>query len=304
MTTTILIPTRIGSKRLPQKPIIMIGAKPLIERVYDCAALSGFKTMVCCPVEDEGIWRHMSHQGTDVIVSERGKTVRNGTERCAQAVIISPPFKGMSMDDIIINVQGDNGWLVPELLPYLEKWYRSVLELEGRPFVLGTMDYELTEEERDNPHIVKVIQQEGRVFVFVRQMLAPKIGEEVTAHAGIYIYNIRTLVWYAGFLPCKEENELGLEQMRFLHPPNHTPVPVHSLRINREDAPIAVNTADDLQPLIDKYAEVETWSEKEIKEYQVTATKVEHDNPNPLVACDTCGGEYVQGAMCPGCFGK
>lgn len=193
----ILIPARMSSKRLPGKPLAMIGDRPLIRHVYDKAAATGYPVTIL--TDDAEVVEKL--QDLDVRITADAAT---GTDRVA-AVIDS--FK----EDIFINCQGDLPFIHPMQI------LASLLPLD-RGFDVGTLVYDINENEQANPNTVKAICSyiEGnllRAHWFTRSSL--KYG---FAHAGVYSFRKSALRKFAatgGNENTLEEIE-NLEQLRWL----------------------------------------------------------------------------------------
>ena len=193
----ILIPARMSSKRLPGKPLEMIGDRPLIRHVYDKAAATGYPVTV---LTDS---KQLKEALPDVDVRIT-KDAQTGTDRVASVVDLFD-------EDIFINCQGDLPFIHPMQI------LTSTLPLE-HGFDVGTIVYDISDNEQMNPHTVKAICSyvEGnlmRAHWFSRSSL--RYG---FAHAGVYAFRRPTLRTFA--LTADSENTIeqieNLEQLRWL----------------------------------------------------------------------------------------
>ena len=102
----VLIPSRLESSRLPEKPLKKIGNKTLIQRVYEQASKSDAEKVLVA-TDSEKINSHCLENNIDTILT--GSDHRTGTDRLAEAVEIL----SLEDDQIIVNVQGDEPFIEP-----------------------------------------------------------------------------------------------------------------------------------------------------------------------------------------------
>ena len=105
----VVIPARYASSRLPAKPLLDLGGKPMVVRVAERAALSGA----------EEIWVATDHREVEAACRAHGLNVLltrddhpTGTDRLAEVVAL----RGWSDDTLVVNVQGDEPLIEPELI--------------------------------------------------------------------------------------------------------------------------------------------------------------------------------------------
>lgn len=100
MSFTVIIPARLASTRLPNKPIADICGKPMIVRVAEQALKSGASRVICA-VDDELILKACEANGIEACLTRKDHAC--GTDRlCEAAEVCKIPD-----DEIIVNVQGD-----------------------------------------------------------------------------------------------------------------------------------------------------------------------------------------------------
>ena len=119
MITAAIIPARYASERLPGKPLLDICGKPMIQHVYERALESGANKVVVA-TDDERIFAAVSEFGSAIITSAEHSS---GTSRLAE----SAKILALADDDIVVNLQGDEPQMPPELLSQVVK----NLEQEG-----------------------------------------------------------------------------------------------------------------------------------------------------------------------------
>lgn len=213
----VVIPARFASTRLPGKPLLPIAGKPMVIRVAEQAAKSGAQQ----------IWIATDHQPIVAAAHEHGFKAclthahhQSGTDRLAEVVA----QHGWSDDTIVVNVQGDEPLIPPELI-------RAVaMHLHDHPqCAIATACHPIHDEEAmRNPNIVKaVIDKDGNALYFSRAPIpyprdAFAKGESVPAalpvlrHIGIYAYRARFLRAYGQLAPAAIEQGESLEQLRAL----------------------------------------------------------------------------------------
>ncbi|HET7909138.1 MAG TPA: 3-deoxy-manno-octulosonate cytidylyltransferase [Nitrospira sp.] len=208
---TVVIPARYASSRFPGKPLALLDRKPIIQHVYEQAAVCRTVSDVVVATDDERIQRAVEAFGGRVVMT--AGEFRNGTERVA-AVARSRPGR------FFLNLQGDEIPTDPELLTDLiEPFVPSGAEM-------GTLKRTLhTAEELQNPAVVKVVtDRQGRALYFSRAPI-PLVRDDAErkpvkglhyVHLGIYIYTRETLLRLASLAPGDLEEAEKLEQLRAL----------------------------------------------------------------------------------------
>ncbi len=238
----VVIPARYASTRLPGKPLLPIAGKPMVVRVAERAAQSGAQQ----------IWIATDHHAIANVVHEHGfkacltkDTHASGTDRIAEVA----QQHGWPDDTIVVNVQGDEPLMSPELI-------RAVAEhLHDHPeCAIATACHALHDEASlSNPNIVKaVLDKNGNALyfsrapipwprdAFARQQPLPA-DIPVLRHIGIYAYRVSFLHAYGRLAPAPIEQFEALEQLRALY---------HGYRIGvfvtDEAPPAGVDTEQDL----------------------------------------------------------
>jgi 3-deoxy-manno-octulosonate cytidylyltransferase (CMP-KDO synthetase) len=232
----VVIPARISSTRLPGKPLLLIGDKPMVIRVAEQAAQSGAQQ----------IWIATDHQPIMAAVHEHGFKAcmtradhPSGTDRIAEVVA----QHNWADDTIVVNVQGDEPLIPPQLI-------RAVAQhLHDHPeCAIATACHPVHDEaSMRNPNIVKtVLDKDGNALYFSRApipyprdafmgLLSPAgrdaspsspRGEDgrgelpanmtILRHIGIYAYRVGFLRAYSQLAPCAIEQIEALEQLRAL----------------------------------------------------------------------------------------
>ncbi len=234
----VVIPARLGSTRLPRKPLADIGGKPMVIRVAERAKLSFAQSVVVATDSPEIQAACDEHRIDCLLTSENHPT---GTDRIAEvAQLLKLPN-----DALIVNVQGDEPLIPPELINQVA----STLA-ENASCAISTVAVPITEAaEINNPNVVKVVlNRSGEALYFsrapipfVRDAQAPQSTEHLR-HLGIYGYRADFLQAYSRLEPAPPEQAEALEQLRALW--NGYRIAVH---IAPEAPPAGVDTPEDLE---------------------------------------------------------
>ena len=218
MDFTVLIPARLASTRLPNKPLADLKGKPMVVRVAERAALSGAARVVVAADAPE-IRAACAAHGVQALAT-RGDHA-SGSDRLAEAC----ERLGLADDEVVVNVQGDEPLIEPALI-------RAVADLlPNQPLVqMGTAAHAIKSvEEFINPNVVKVVTDaQGLALTFSRAPLPwwrDGFAGGITAlpsapaplrHIGIYSYRAGFLRAFARLAPAPLEQCEALEQLRAL----------------------------------------------------------------------------------------
>jgi 3-deoxy-manno-octulosonate cytidylyltransferase (CMP-KDO synthetase) len=215
---TVLIPARYASLRLPGKPLLDIAGKPMVVRVAERALASGAQRVVVA-TDDERIRAAVADHGVDVLMTRSSHPT--GTDRLAEAAA------QLGLDDkaIVVNVQGDEPLLEPELI----RSVAGVLTAHADASMATACHLIEDPAEAFNPNVVKVVlDREGYALYFSRATIpwardafaaAPgKIpsGLPLYRHYGLYAYRVGFLGLYPSLTPATIERFEALEQLRAL----------------------------------------------------------------------------------------
>ena len=151
-----VIPARMGSTRFPNKPLIPIDGRPMIWHTWRRSQLSGVLDTLVIATCDDAIREVAEAFGAHVVMTSDRHT-RSG-DRVAEAVRHLP-------GDIILNIQGDEPLVHPELVRDV------VAQFDGRPEVqcVNPIAPIVDEEDIDSPNTVKVVADaSGRALYFSR----------------------------------------------------------------------------------------------------------------------------------------
>ena len=206
MNVMCVIPARFASTRLPGKPLKLIAGVPMICRVYDRAkqAWTVDKTLVA--TDDERIASAVTDYGGEAVLTD--KKHPTGTDRLAEVAIKFPDY------ELIINVQGDEPLIEPELINQL------ALAFQDATLQMATVATPIGAEEQSNPNNVKVVMDKNDFALYFSRSLVPYPRKEgvvtVYKHIGIYAYKRDFLLNFAKMPPTPLEQTESLEQLRVL----------------------------------------------------------------------------------------
>ena len=231
MKTLILIPARMASTRLPNKPLAIIAGKPMIQRVWEQAKLSNIGDVVVACSEKEVFDLIKSIGGNAILTNPN---IPSGTDRIFQATM---SIENMDQYESIINLQGD----LPLINPKDIKKVNIPIE---QGFDIGTLVTDLTSEQQKDINVTKVkvkwIKKNiiGEAFDFYKTIVDEKKNEY--HHVGIYSFRYESLKKFTSMLPSKNEIYHKLEQWRALD--NKMTIGTSYVK----DVPISVDTKEDL----------------------------------------------------------
>ena len=239
---TVVIPARLNSIRLPGKPLLDIAGKPMVVHVAEKAVASGAQS-VWVATDHQQVADAVKHHGFRACLTRTEHA--SGTERIAEVA----RKKGFADDMIVINVQGDEPLIAPQLIREVAQHLDAHAEDQ-----IATACHPIHQrEDLFNTNVVKVVlDREGHALYFSRAPIPHardafaqnEWPEKLPAyrHIGIYAYRAGFLNTYAKLEPSPIEHFEALEQLRVLW---------HGYRIGvvitRHAPEAGVDTPEDLQ---------------------------------------------------------
>lgn len=238
----IVIPARFAASRLPGKPLIDVGGRPLIQWVFECARAAGAAS-VTIATDDERILTAACAFGADAVLTATEHA--SGTDRIAEVV----RAKRWGADEIVVNLQGDEPLTPPAVLE------RVAAALHDRPEAdIATVDAPITSvAEFLDPNCVKTLQARDGTALYFSRAPVPWPRDHVAAgrptwfagsrrHIGIYAYRVKSLLRFSDHAPTPLERVEKLEQLRALE---------HGMRIQvvslDQAPPAGIDTPEDLE---------------------------------------------------------
>ncbi len=240
---TVIVPARLASTRLPQKPLADIHGLPMVVRVAQRAALSHASQVVVAADSLEIVQACQAH-GVRAMLTQMDHP--SGSDRLAQASALL----GLEPTDVVVNVQGDEPLINPELI-------NQVAELlVQRPTAsMSTAAHEIHElAEFTNPNVVKVVIDQAQLALYFSRAPIPwwrdGFAKRIQTlpqpaplrHIGIYAYRVGFLQSFPNLPPAPIETGEALEQLRALW--HGHKIAVH---ITHEAPGPGVDTPEDLE---------------------------------------------------------
>jgi len=230
--TAVIIPARLKSTRLPNKMILDICGKPLIQRVYERVKLS-IADEVVVATDSEIIFEIINKiGGKAVLTSEKHQS---GTDRIAEAV----ENINLKDFDFIVNVQGDEPLIDPNLI-------NKIINLAGKVEFASAMRKINNLDEINNPNVVKVIINKFDEAIYFSRSPIPfnrdnNLNIKYFQHIGIYGYSREFLKIYSQMPETYLEKTEKLEQLRAIE--NGYKIKM----VETETISIGVDTIEDLE---------------------------------------------------------
>ena len=231
MSYTVLVPARLASTRLPRKPLADIGGLPMIVRVARNASRSRARQVVVAADHQDIVTACEVHGVTALLTRSDHAT---GSDRLAEACCLL----GLEGSDLVVNVQGDEPLLEPDLIDACA----ALLE-QRRECVMSTAAHAIEDEaELDSPHVVKVVlDAQQRALYFSRAPIPWWRDARAAArsalpdpaalrHIGIYAYQAGFLRRFPTLTQSPLEHIEALEQLRVLWHGEHIVVHVSNTR--------------------------------------------------------------------------
>ena len=236
MNSVCVIPARFASTRLPGKPLALIAGKPMIQWVYEQAVKAEQINRVIVATDHEKIAETVKSFGGEVVLTD--PELASGTDRVAAAV--------QNIEaDVVINLQGDEPFVEPELLNQL------VLVFADPEIYMATPIKKIkSAEELENPNAVKVVKDKNNYALFFSRTAIPFLRDydkrkwadnySYYRHIGIYAYRKSFLTTLTTLPVCQLEKAEKLEQLRVLN----NGYKIYTIETNYNS--ISVDTVEDL----------------------------------------------------------
>lgn len=230
----VLIPARLASTRLPNKPLADIAGEPMIVHVWRRASEAGIGP-VAVATDAPAIAEAVTRAGGRAVMTRSDHA--SGSDRIFEAAQSLDPH---GRHDAIVNVQGDLPTVDPRAIA------ASVVPLSDPAVDIVTLVAEISrDKERLDPNVVKMVGSEiapGRFrALYFTRATAPYGDGPLYHHIGLYAYRRRALQRFVSLPPSALEKRERLEQLRGLEA---------GLRIDAvlvDDVPLGVDTPHDLE---------------------------------------------------------
>ncbi|PUE43339.1 3-deoxy-manno-octulosonate cytidylyltransferase [Limnohabitans sp. Hippo3] len=215
---TVVIPARMASSRLPDKPLADIGGLPMVVRVAQ-QALQSEASQVVVAADDERIVAACAAHGVRALLTRQDHL--SGSDRLAEAC----QLLGLSDDAVVVNVQGDEPLMPPALINEVARVLseRPDASMSTAAHTIGSV------EEFTNPNVVKVAMDARQMALYFSRAPIPwwREGQSDSGfkalpspaplrHIGIYAYRVGFLALFPTLPPAPIETMESLEQLRAL----------------------------------------------------------------------------------------
>ncbi len=213
MSIKIVIPSRFGSSRLKGKPLLNICEKPMVLHVVDRCIESGIPMSdIFIATDDQRIINALIDYNVNVVMTSVNH--ESGTDRINEVATLM----NWEDSDIVINVQGDEPMIPPELIQSVANF-----AIKNKQYHISTAVVPLTTlDDLNNPNVVKaILGSDSRALYFTRAA-APFNRESplnlrlAKRHIGIYAYQVSALRAFCKYGKDELENYEKLEQLRAL----------------------------------------------------------------------------------------
>jgi 3-deoxy-manno-octulosonate cytidylyltransferase (CMP-KDO synthetase) len=239
-----IIPARFASTRFPGKPLIDIGGKSMIRRVYEQALKCSSLSEVIVATDDERIEKEVTQFGGKACMTS--SVHPSGTDRIAEVV-----SKMKLNADAVVNIQGDEPFIDPKQIELVCRCF------DDHRTELATLIKKITSSETIfNPNSPKVIVDKDQFAIYFSRNPIPYVrGANQSSwmqqhtffqHIGIYGYRTDVLRKITQLPPSSLEIAESLEQLRWIE---------HGLKIKTaitDLETLAIDTPDDLQRILHK----------------------------------------------------
>jgi 3-deoxy-manno-octulosonate cytidylyltransferase (CMP-KDO synthetase) len=235
MSFTVVIPARYAATRLPGKPLLDIGGKPMLQHTYERAMQSN-ATRVIVATDDERIQQAAEGFGATVCMTKSSHV--SGTDRIQE---VSEQLK-MGDGELVVNVQADEPLIPPSVINQVA----TNLELDSEVGIATLCETITDKEEVSDPNSVKVtFDLRGHALYFSRATIpyqGSASAKNCYRHIGIYAYRVSVLNQFVAWPVCELEMTEKLEQLRALY----NGVGIH-VAVSSESIPPGVDTQRDLE---------------------------------------------------------
>jgi 3-deoxy-manno-octulosonate cytidylyltransferase (CMP-KDO synthetase) len=236
-----VIPARYDSSRFPGKPLVDIGGKSMIQRVYEQCSKSTSLNKLIVATDDQRIADHVKLFGGNVTLTSINH--QSGTDRCAEVANNYPEF------DFLINIQGDEPMINPDQIDLLCKCF------ENPNASIATLVKKISSnEELFNENTPKVILNKNNEAILFSRTAIPFIRGKAKEnwiehytfykHIGIYGFKKETLKNLYNLPVSALESAEALEQLRWIE----NGYRIHTAITDKESQ--AIDTPQDLEKLL------------------------------------------------------
>ena len=227
----IIIPARLSSSRLPKKVLADINGTPMIIK---CAQIAKKVDDVLIATDSKEVIEVCKKYGFNAVMTD--KNHQSGSDRIKEAADII----GLKDDEIVINMQGDEPFLEPEIL----KAVKNELMKLNRDFKMISCYKEINELEAEDPNLVKVVIDKNSDAIYFSRSKIPYNRDNLShiykGHIGIYGFDKKSLDKFVNLKGNLEHIE-KLEQLRVIE----NGYKIKMIKVNTKS--FGIDTKEDLQ---------------------------------------------------------
>lgn len=249
MPVQIVIPARLASTRLPEKLLLSVGGKSILQYTYEAARRSRIAVGVIAAVDDPRLAHEVASFGGQARLTS--PDCQSGTDRIAELAAEMPEV------DIFVNVQGDEPEIDPAAIDLVAQTLIDHPEADMATVARPIRDA----DDLNNPNCVKVVIGGNHRAIYFSRAAVPFPREGLTPavlqreppvywhHIGLYAYRRDFLVWFAAQPPAPLEEVEKLEQLRAIDADRRIVV----ARV--ESAATGIDTLQDFQAFAERHGE-------------------------------------------------
>ncbi len=250
MPAIVIIPCRYASTRFPGKPLQSLLGKPLIQHVYERAGNAKKINGIFVATDDQEIFEAVKGFGGQAVMTSAAH--KSGTDRITEALLkIEKTDENAKVADIIVNVQGDEPMIMPEMVDDVVELMNDIRAS------IGTLARKIDKsDDITDPNVVKVVFDKDSFALYFSRSPIPfhrdiswRDGVKLSnlskfnmfKHVGIYAYRRESLLKFTSLPNSPLEEAEKLEQLRALE---------NSFKIKVKITPyesIGVDTPEDLE---------------------------------------------------------
>ena len=201
-----VIPARYGSTRLPGKPLLDLGGKPMIQWVYERASRARLLDQLVVATDDERIVEAVKKFGGEARMTSRDHPT--GSDRIAEVV------RGIQCE-AVVNVQGDEPLIDPKVIDLAAQAL-----LDDTSVSMSTLMVRMGEEEAQDRNVTKVVVDRNGFALYFSAAPIPchraETGHGWYKHIGLYVYRRDFVLLYPTLPRTPLEQTEKLEQLRAL----------------------------------------------------------------------------------------
>lgn len=250
MNFIVIIPARYASTRFPGKPLAMLGGKYVIQRVYEQAIK--VLDQVYVATDDVRILKAVESFGGKAIMTRTDH--KSGTDRAFEAynkIETRDRHRLLSNDTVIINIQGDEPFILPEQIKELMRCFNDPHTQIATLVIPFSKIKGSTLETLRNPNVPKVVIDDNNFAIYFSRSIIPyqrNVEKDewpshhiYMKHIGVYAYRADVLSEITKLPQSSLELAESLEQLRWLQAGYRIKVGITDMQT------IGIDTQDDLQ---------------------------------------------------------